>query len=251
MYFVFNLRKIALSAAVVAVTLAVCAGGGEFVKVFKVGERELPIYSVEREDNRAAITFNCAWNDSDVDEIIEILKKNDVGATFFVVGEWAEKYPTALKKLSDAGFEIGSHSHKHGHSLKMSREEILDDMEKSFNAIEAVTGRRVRLYRAAYGEYGDDVVTACEQTGRICIQWLTDSLDYKAKSADEITERVVKKVSNGDIILMHSGTEHTAEALNTLIPALKEKYTLVSVSELIYDKDFTVDFAGRQHKVRN
>ena len=221
--------------------------GKDTVGVFKVGGREIPIYSVERGDDKIALTFNCAWNDSDIDKIIELLKKYQADATFFAVGDWAQKYPDALKKLSDAGFEIGNHSYNHAHYNEMSKEEILSDIQKCDDVIENITGTKPYLFRAAYGEYNDNVVTACDETGRVYIQWSVDSLDYKASSPAEIEGRVTDKVSNGDIILMHNGTEHTAAALETLLPKLSEKYTLVRVSDLIYRDGYTIDAAGRQH----
>ena len=248
MYCVINLKKTLLWLVIVILCIGLYAGGNRIVETFKVGNREIPIYSVERDDNKIALTFNCAWNDSDIDKIIEILKENDADATFFAVGEWAEKYPDALKKLDAAGFEIGNHSYNHAHYSKLTKQAVLADMEKSDKVIEEIINKPINLFRAAYGEYTNDVVTACDESGRIYIQWQTDSLDYKAKSAEEITERVLKKVSEGDIILMHNGTEFTAEALETLLPALKEKYTITAVSDLIYKDNYIIDAAGRQHK---
>ena len=248
MYFVFDLKRFLLWTLIVMLCIGLCAGGNKIAETFKVGEREIPIYSVERDDNKIALTFNCAWNDSDIDRIIEILKGNTVGATFFAVGDWAEKYPQAVKKIDAAGFEIGNHSYNHAHYAKMSKQDILSDMKKADDVISAITGKPVKYFRAAYGEYTNDVVTACDESGRIYIQWQTDSLDYKAKSAEEIAARVLKRVSPGDIILMHNGTEFTANALEELVPKLKESYTLVPVSDLIYEDNYTIDAAGRQHK---
>lgn len=248
MYYVFNLKRVLLWSTIVALCIGLCAGGNKITQTYKVGTREIPIYSVEREDDKIALTFNCAWNDSDIDKIIEILKKNNVQATFFLVGDWAEKYPEAASKLDAAGFEIGNHSYNHAHYSKLSRDEITADMDKCDKVIEDITSKPVKLFRAAYGEYTDEVVRACDETGRVYIQWSADSLDYKAGSAREIIDRVMKKANRGDIILMHNGTKYTAEALETIIPALSEKYELVSVSELIYEDDYTIDSTGRQHK---
>lgn len=233
-------------------TLICCAvillAGSGIVSVFRVGEREIPIYSVERDDNKLALTFNCAWNDSDVEGIIQTLKKYEVGATFFAVGDWAQKYPEALKKLSDAGFEIGNHSYNHAHYNKMSKADILTDIQKCDDIIKEITNTDPYLFRAAYGEYNNNVVSACDETGRVYIQWSVDSLDYKAGSVQEICNRVLPKAAAGDIILMHNGTEYTAAALDTILSDLTQKYTLVTVSDLIYKENYTIDGAGRQHK---
>jgi len=218
----------------------------ESIGVFGSGEREIPIYSVERDDNKIALTFNCAWGASDIDDIISTLKEYNAQATFFVVGEWGEKFPEELKKLHDAGFEIGNHSYNHAHYTKLSKSEILEDIEKSDRVIENMTKEKPHLFRAAYGEYNNDVVTACKESGRTYIQWSVDSIDYKATSAKQINDRVLSKVSDGDIILMHTGTDYTAEALKTLLPNLSKNHTLVKVSDLIYEENYTIDHTGRQ-----
>ena len=215
--------------------------------VFKVGNREIPIYSVERDDNRIALTFNCAWSDGDIDRIIETLKKHNADATFFIVGEWAEKYPDSLRKLFDAGFEIGNHSYNHAHYNKMSKADILKDMEKGDSAIENVIGKKPYLFRAAYGEYNNDTVTACDESGRMYIQWSLDSIDYKAGSPDDILNRLLPHTKSGDIILLHSGTEHTADALDTLLSELSKKYTFSNISDMVYKENYKIDGTGRQY----
>jgi len=69
-------------------------------------EKLLPIYSVKTMEPKVALTINCAWNVDDIDKILEILKANDVKVTFFMVGDWVEKYPEAVKKIHEAGMEI-------------------------------------------------------------------------------------------------------------------------------------------------
>ena len=234
--------------AAVLCCATVCFSAGKTADVFKVGSREIPIYSVERPDNKIALTFNCAWNDLDVERIIALLKKYNADATFFAVGDWAKKYPEALKKFRDAGFEIGNHSYNHAHYNKLLKSDIMADIQKCDDVIKNITGTQPYLFRAAYGEYNDKVVSGCEESGRMYIQWSVDSLDYKANSPEQISSRVLNKTSAGDIILMHNGTKYTADALETILPALCEKYTLVKISDLIYKDNYTIDGNGRQHK---
>ena len=66
----------------------------------------LPIYKVKTEQKKVALTMNCAWNADDIDKILEVLKENNVKITFFMVGDWIDKYPEAVKKINDAGQEI-------------------------------------------------------------------------------------------------------------------------------------------------
>ncbi len=231
--------------------LMVCVGIGAssgLRSVFQVGDREIPIYSVERKDNKAALTFNCAWNDDDIDQILNTLDEYGVKATFFVVGDWAEKYPESLKKIAERGHEIGNHSYNHAHYAAMRKADILKDIQKCDDVIENVIGKDIVLFRAAYGEYTDDVVRACDETGRVYIQWSVDSLDYGDAAKEDIISRVVPKTQAGSIVLMHNGTKNTAAALPEILSELTKKLELCTVSELIYTEDFIIDGTGKQIK---
>ena len=172
-------------------------------------------------------------------------------ATFFVVGEWVDKYPESVKALADAGHEVMDHSDTHPHMSQLSREQIQADVTACADKIEAVTGVRPTLFRPPYGEYDDKVITAVRALGMEPIQWDVDSLDWKDLSASEITRRVTSKVQPGSIILFHNAALHTPEALPGFIEALlKDGYTLLPVSELLlpgtYNTDHTIDHTGRQ-----
>lgn len=235
-------------AILAAIILCISVGTVGINQVFKVGNREVPIYSVERKDDRLCLTFNCAWNDDDIDSILKTLDAYSVKCTFFVVGEWAQKYPESLKLIASKGHEIANHSYAHDHYSKWSKEEILSDIEKCDSLIEELCQKRPTLFRAAYGEYNDTVINACDESGRYYIQWSVDSLDYKAGSPNEIYNRVVPKAKAGDIILMHTGTDHTAKILPEIVAALTKQYTLCPVSELIYTENYIIDATGKQIK---
>ena len=160
--------------------IVLCIGIGTInpQSVFKVGNKEVPIYCVEREDNKIALTFNCAWGDDDIDNILKTLDAYGAKCTFFIVGEWAEKYPESVKRICEKGHEIANHSYAHDHYSKWSKDKILEDIEKCDNLLEEITGTRPVLFRAAYGEYNDNVVLSCEESGRYYIQWSVDSIDY-------------------------------------------------------------------------
>lgn len=231
-----------------AVIACVSIGAIGITPVFKVGGREVPIYSVQRNDDRLSLTFNCAWNDDDIDSILKTLDAYDVKCTFFIVGEWAQKYPESVKLIASHGHETANHSYAHDHYSKWSKEQILSDIEKCDALLDGLTGERPTLFRAAYGEYNDTVVQACDESGRYYIQWSVDSLDYKAGSPNEIYNRVVPKAKAGDIILMHTGTEYTAKILPEILAGLTKQYTLCPVSDLIYTENYIIDAAGKQIK---
>ena len=219
--------------------LALCAGGTV---------RELPIYSVGRDDRHISVTFDCAWGTEHTDAILEALAAENVRATFFMVEFWAEKYPEYVKKIDEAGHEIGTHSATHSQMSKLSEGEIRQELASSSEAIASVTGKAVELFRPPFGDYDDLLIRTAREAGLYTVQWDVDSLDWKGLSAPEIAQRVLTRVQSGSIILCHNNGEHTAEALPAVLSALKTRgYTFVPVGELIYRGNFRMAADGRQY----
>ena len=223
--------------------------------VASAASRQLPIYCVERDQKMISVSFDAAWGNEDTQQLIDILGRYNVRATFFVVGEWVDKYPESVKALHDAGHEVMNHSNDHAHMTKLSRDEILADVNACNDKIEAVTGVRPTLIRPPYGEYDDNVITAIRAAGMEPIQWDVDSLDWKDLAADEITRRVTGKAQAGSIVLFHNAAKHTPEALPAILETLLgQGYTFVPVSELIlpgkYNVDYTIDHTGKQCGVK-
>lgn len=211
--------------------------------------RKIPIYSVSRDDNKIAVTFDCAWGADDIDSIIQTLKKHNCPSTFFVVGTWAEKYPDAVKKLAEAGHEIGNHSYNHTYYTGLSEDEIIADLNKCNDAVKNSCGSAPVIFRAPAGEYNNTVISVSEKLAMPCIQWDADSLDWKGLDGAQMTARLLPKVKSGSILLFHNDTAHTAEALDGILTALREKgFTFSTASNLIYKDNYTVDPAGMQIK---
>lgn len=209
--------------------------------------RQLPIYCVERDDKCCAISFDAAWGNEDTQTLIDILAKYNVKTTFFVVGDWVEKYPESVKALHEAGHEIMSHSNHHDHYNSLTADQIIADVTASNEKIAAVTGVTPTLIRCPYGEYDDHVISAIRSMGMEPIQWDVDSLDWKDYDASTIYERVTGKVTSGSIVLFHNAALHTPEALPSILETLiKDGYTIVPISRLILDGEYTIDHTGRQ-----
>ena len=209
--------------------------------------RQLPIYCVQRDQKTVSLTFDAAWGNEDTQTLIDILGKYNVTATFFVVGEWVDKYPESVLALSEAGHEIMNHSDDHAHFSSLSVDEIVANINSCSDKIETITGVRPTLFRPPYGEYDDHVIATVRSIGMEPIQWDVDSLDWKGISADEIIQRVVGQVQAGSIVLFHNAAEHTPEALPVIIESLlQEGYTFLPVSQLILTGDYTIDHTGRQ-----
>ena len=183
----------------------------------------------------------------DTQTLIDILARYGVKTTFFVVGDWAEKYPESVKALHDAGHEVMSHSNHHDHYNSLSTQQIIDDVTASNERISAVTGVTPTLIRCPYGEYDDHVISTIRSIGMEPIQWDVDSLDWKGISAGEITKRVTSKVQSGSIVLFHNAGEHTPEALPDILDyLLAEGYKIVPISKILLTCDYTIDHEGRQ-----
>ena len=213
-----------------------------------VTERELPVYSVERDGKFVSLSFDAAWGNEDTQMLIDILAKYNVKATFFVVGEWVDKYPESVKALHDAGHEVMNHSDAHPHMAKLTAKQIIDEVNRCSDKIEAVTGVRPTLFRCPCGEYDDTVLGTVNGLGLRAVQWDTDSLDWKKLTAGEIYKRVSSKVQPGSIVLFHNAGLHTPEALPSIIEyLLAEGYTIVPISEILLTGDTYIDHTGRQH----
>lgn len=210
-------------------------------------QRQLPVYSVQRNDKLLSISFDAAWGNEDTQQLIDILNERGINTTFFVVGDWVEKYPESVKALADAGNEVMSHSSHHDHFSKLSREQIQADLKACNDKIAAITGMSPSLFRCPYGEYDDHVIQAVREMGMEPIQWSVDSLDWKGLSAQEITRRVLDSVSPGSIVLFHNAAEHTPEALPEILDSLLSSgYSIVPISQLLLHGETFIDNTGMQ-----
>lgn len=246
-------RKAVVSAASLVLLLAIMfwAVNSPAVVGVSASERQLPVYCVQREDKIVAISFDAAWGNEDTQTLIDILKKYKINATFFVVGEWVDKYPDSVKALADAGNEVMSHSDDHAHFAQLTAEQITANINKSNDKIEKVTGVRPNLFRCPYGEYNDTVINTVNEMGMTAIQWDVDSLDWKDLSAADISSRVLNNVKPGSIVLFHNAAKNTPEALPGIIEALlADGYTIVPVSQILLTGDYTIDNTGMQCPVK-
>ena len=212
-------------------------------------ERLLPIYCVETDKPQVSISFDAAWGADDTDTLLEILEENDVKTTFFMCGYWVEKYPDEVKKIAEAGHDLGNHSATHPHMSQLTKEQIKTELTNAGNAVEELTGVKMDLFRAPFGEYTNDVITAAEECGYYTIQWDIDSLDWKEYGTEAEINQVLnhKHLGNGSIILFHNDAKYTPEALDTIIKGLKDKgYEIVPLSELIIRDNYTINNEGRQ-----
>lgn len=154
-----------------------------------------------------------------------------------------------LKKIYNAGHELANHSYNHPHVNNMDYDKNAEQINKCSELIKKITGKPSTLYRGPYGEYNNTVLQAARDNNHQTIQWSIDSLDYKSLTGEQMWERIEPKLQNGSIILMHNGTENTANSLELIITNIKNKgYNLVTVSDLIYKENYGIDNNGMQYK---
>lgn len=216
-----------------------------------INGRELPIYCVETDEKKVALSFDAAWGNEDTQRILEILAKHNVHVTFFMTGGWVDSYPEDVKAILAAGHDLGNHSENHKNMSQLSNDDKEQEIMKVHDKVKNLTGYEMFLFRPPYGDYDNDVIKTASKCGYYPIQWDVDSLDWKDYGVDSIISTVCtnKHLGNGSIILCHNGAKYTADALDTLITNLKSQgYEIVPVSELIYRDGYHMNAEGRQIK---
>ncbi|MDE5699367.1 MAG: polysaccharide deacetylase family protein [Lachnospiraceae bacterium] len=214
-----------------------------------VGGKELPIYCVQTEEPKIALTFDAAWGNDDTQEIMKILKKHDVKVTFFMTGGWVESYPDDVKMILAEGHDLGNHSQNHKNMSQLSDAEKEEEIMSVHDQVKKLTGYDMFLFRPPYGDYDAKLIKTARKCNYYPIQWDVDSLDWKDYGVDSIIKTVTQNehLGNGSIILCHNGAKYTMEALDTLIKTLKDAgYQFVPLSELIYRDNYSMNHEGRQ-----
>ena len=175
-------KNIALFLKVGVVVLSILMIIGFGIKVFpgaitvsKIGSRrDIPIYSVNTDEKKVALSFDVAWGNEDIQSILDTLSKYYVKATFFVTGEWTEKYPEDVKAIAKAGHDLGNHSEKHKQMSQLSSKQCKEEIMIAHDRVKELTGIEMNLFRAPYGDYNDNLVGTARDCGYYTIQWDVD-----------------------------------------------------------------------------
>lgn len=207
--------------------------------------REIPIYCVETDEKKVAISFDAAWGNEQTDHLLNILDEYNVKSTFFLVGQWVDNFPDSVKEIARRGHDVGNHSNTHPYMTKLGESKLNEEIQECNKKVEALIGKTPTLFRAPYGDYNNAVVKAVKGNNMYCMQWDVDSLDWKDPSPQQIVDNIMKKIKNGSIVLMHNGATNTPEALPKVIEAIQaEGYEIVPISEILPAGEYTVDNNG-------
>lgn len=194
--------------------------------------------TIDKNTKLVAFSFDDGPN-YNTSAVIDVLNKYNVTATFFVMGKNIEGNEKIIKKMYDNGMEIGNHTFNHLLLTKYGTEKIKEEISKTNDLIFKITGQYPFLLRPGYGSVNKKIK---EFANMPIIIWDIDTLDWKYKNSNRIADRILKKVEDGDIILMHDIYKSTLNSLDIVIPELLERnFQIVSVSELFYYKNINLE----------
>ena len=247
-------KKQGRTAGMISAVLLLCALGAVYLSGVRSAEvvarkRELPIYCVDRDDGKIAISFDAAWGGDKTLGILDLLDEYNIKTTFFLVDIWTQKYPELVKEIVARGHEIGNHSTSHPQMSKLNETQIAKELNTQADNVLAIAGVRPVLFRPPYGDYNNRVITTARAQGFVPIQWSVDSLDWKNRGAQEIINRATK-VKSGDIVLFHNDSQYILDALPAVLKYYAENgYSVVPISEILLTGETTIDIQGRQQPV--
>lgn len=184
-------------------------------------------------ERKVAITFDDGPNPDYTELLLAGLKERGVHATFFLLGKEVEKYPEIVEQMYADGHLIGTHSYEHVNLKNLCDASAIEQVNKTNTAIHAITGEYPEYIRPPYGSWKCNLDY---ETKMIEVLWDVDPLDWKTSNSDVIAKRVLDKVGENDIILLHDASESSVKAAFKIIDALQEEgYTLVTVDEILFD----------------
>jgi peptidoglycan-N-acetylglucosamine deacetylase len=187
-----------------------------------------------------ALTFDDGPVPNYTEQILDILKKNNAKATFFVVGSNLQLYPKIAKRIVEDGHTIANHTWNHRYR-RMSPQVAASEIDSTTNLIYKTTGVKTNLFRPPGGIMNNGVAAYARKKNYVTLMWSVDSIDYKQPPAEILTNRIVKGATHGGIALMHDGggkRPRTVEALPKIISRLRARgYSFVTIPELLEMQD--------------
>ncbi|WP_019152740.1 polysaccharide deacetylase family protein [Robertmurraya massiliosenegalensis] len=195
-----------------------------------------PIYKGNPEKPMVSFIINVAWGNEYLSPILATLKKHNVHATFFLEGRWVKNHPELAKMISSAGHEVGNHSYTHPDMKRISAGMIREEIQKTNDVIKATTEKVPMWLAPPSGSFRDEVVKIAAEEKMGTVLWSVDTIDWQKPAPEVLINRVVSKIHNGAMVLMHP-TDSTAKALDSLIKEIKNKdLEIDTVSELLSEE---------------
>ncbi len=184
-------------------------------------------------EKKVAITFDDGPDGAYTRMLLDGLRERGVHATFFLLGKQVEQYPDIVKEIHEEGHLIGTHAYEHVNLKNLSDDAAIEQVNRANAAICAITGECPQYIRPPYGSWKNNLDY---ETEMIEVLWDVDPLDWKTTNSDVIAQRVISRVQENDIILLHDASESSVNAAFKIIDALEEEgYTFVTVEEILLD----------------
>ena len=208
-----------------------------FIYSESINDEEIFIKNGSRDKKLIALTFDDGPHPKETNQVLDVLKKYNIKATFFIAGKHANWYPKALVRASKEGHEIGNHTFNHPDISNLTKSQLEEEILKCEDILIKLTGKKPTLFRPPYGSYKQEelALIAKKLKYKIVLWTSVDARDWENPGSKVIVNKIINNVKNGDIILLHDyATNNTVEALDMLIPKMIEKgFKFVTVSEII------------------
>lgn len=196
-------------------------------------DKPTPIFHGNTTNPKVAFACNVFWGEEYLPTMLKTLDDNNIKITFFIGGSWGKRFPALVTELGTRGHELGNHTYSHPHPNTISKEKNKEQILRTEDLVKELTTIKTSLYAPPYGEYNDTVLSAANELGYTTIMWSIDTIDWQRPPTDVIINRVMKKIHNGAIILIHP-TDATSKALPELIKQIQDKgYTISTISDII------------------
>lgn len=237
------IRKIIASALFMAFTLncsETALAAPSSVKREKFEKTGHVFWDIPVEEKLVAFTFDDGPDPTYTPQILDALKKYHAKATFFVIGEEAERYPEIIKREAKEGHEIGNHTYRHHFRDGRSPAMLKKELDKSAVVIENLTGTLPSLFRPIAGYYDKEIVETAIENGYNVIlwSWHQETRDWSKPGVDNITQNVISDTRPGDVIIFHDAggdRSQTVKAVEKILETLYENgYKCTTVSDLLY-----------------
>lgn len=187
----------------------------------------------EPETKKIALTFDDGPHPVYTEQMLDVLKAEQVPATFFLLGQNIEGQEEIVKKIAEEGHLIGNHTFHHVQITGLSKEQACEEIEKTSCLIEELTGKGTEYVRPPFGTWNEGLES---NLNLIPVMWTIDTLDWTTQNVDSIVNHVMKNAGENDIILMHDSYESTVQAVKRIITLLKaEGYEFVTIDEMLFD----------------
>lgn len=205
-------------------------GSGVYLKTLCRKQTERPVVALTFDDGPDAIM---------TPRVLDVLNRHGVKAAFFLVGEKARKYPDLVRRIVDDGHIIGNHTYTHSAIFPLSgRQSVQKDIADTQQAVESITGIKMRLFRPPFGVTNPVIGDAVRYFGMQTIGWSVRSLDTMEKrDRIDVCNRIKRKLHNGAVILLHDRCKDA----DILLEHLLEEIRTCNMQVVILDKLFEID----------